>query len=389
MPPQQQQSTFVQLCRTAKIPVIAPAQRLQFLQDAGVTGSDGLASKPLAERCAALQWARDSLLSAVDPDTWPTLLPPALLVLLQGLYVLPPHKGSAPPPSIHRRLADIITTYTPDGPSAAGPAAPLNSRQPPIAHPPPPSGVINITRNDGPDGSAPPAHPPQPPPAAVGGGGGAFSPNSSPGKRKWLMHDELLAALPADVYQALDMAAGMPYKSRVKLQESCRKGDMANLLDRTTSAAFSHQTLLSLSDGAHFDPLKRGLALAGAGRSATVPWAPGQSLSDTVTRDAHLRTLRECWQEALPEFAADGELSGSHVENLWRGATFIFTVRAARSATWGVPEVEEACNAQLTSLPAYRSAVASVINRAARAYTGADIPRAVNRAYLQFFLPFK
>ena len=188
------------------------------------------------------------------------------------------------------------------------------------------------------------------------------------------MHDELLAALPADVYQALDMAAGMPYKSRVKLQESCRKGDMANLLDRTTSAAFSHQTLLALSDGAHFDPLKRGLALAGAGRSATVPGAPGQTLSDTVTRDAHLRTLRECWQEALPAFAADGELSGSHVENLWRGATFIFTVRAARSSTWGVPEVEEACTAQLASLPAYCSAVASVINRVARAYTGADIP---------------
>ena len=124
------------------------------------------------------------------------------------------------------------------------------------------------------------------------------------------------------------------------------------------------------------------------GCSVTVPGAPGQTLSDTVTRDAHLRTLRECWQEALPAFAADGELSGSHVENLWRGAHFILTVRAACSTTWGVVEVEEACNEQLSSLPAYRSAVASVINRVARAYAGADIPRAVNRAYLQFFLPF-
>jgi hypothetical protein len=34
-----------------------------------------------------------------------------------------------------------------------------------------------------------------------------------------LMHDELLAALPADVYQALDVAPGMPYKPSVKLQE--------------------------------------------------------------------------------------------------------------------------------------------------------------------------
>ncbi len=104
------------------------------------------------------------------------------------------------------------------------------------------------------------APPPQPPPNTSGGA------NTLPGKRKWLMHDELLAALPADVHQALDMAAGMSYKSRVKLQESCRQGDMANLLDRTTSAAFSHQTLLALSDGAHFDPLKRGLAFVGAGR---------------------------------------------------------------------------------------------------------------------------
>ena len=113
------------------------------------------------------------------------------------------------------------------------------------------------------------------------------------------------------------------------------------------------------------------------------PRAPGQTLSDTVTHDTHLHTLRECWQEALPAFASDGKLSGSHVENLWRGAHFILTVRAARLATLGAAEVEEACNTQLSSFPAYSSAVASVINRVARAYAGADIPRAVNRAYLQ------
>ena len=107
-----------------------------------------------------------------------------------------------------------------------------------------------------------------------------------------MMHDELLAQLPPDVYQALDMALGMSYKARVKLQESCKRADMANLLDRTTAAAFGHQTLLALADGAHFDPLKRGIALAGAGRSAAASGAPGHSLSDDVTRDAHLRTLR-------------------------------------------------------------------------------------------------
>ena len=93
------------------------------------------------------------------------------------------------------------------------------------------------------------------------------------------MHGELLAQLHPDVYQALDMASDMPYKSRVKLQESCRRGDMANLLDRTTLTAFSHQsrrrqTLLALSDGVNFDPVKRGLALAGNGRAAATPDGP-------------------------------------------------------------------------------------------------------------------
>jgi hypothetical protein len=163
------------------------------------------------------------------------------------------------------------------------------------------------------------------------------------------MHDDLLARLHADVYQALDMASGMSYKARIKLQDSCKWADMANLLDLTTSAAFSHQTLLSMADGAHVDPPKRGLALAGAGRSAAVTGAPDQllSLAETVSRDAHLRTLREHWIDALPAFSSNGELSSSHVNNLWGGVHFIMTVRAAQSATWGVPEVEEACNQPL------------------------------------------
>ena len=379
-------TTFVQLCRVANITTVPANQRLQVLQDAAITSLDGLSAKQLAERCAALSWARDSLQNSVDPDTWPALLSPALSAYLQGLYVLPPHKGTQPAPSLHRRLANMVAQYTPeDG----------------VANPPanPPDG-INIGRPDGHgDGAAPqqpqqqqPQQQQQPPthlPAPTGGTcGGPTSQSPQTGKRKWMMHDELLAQLPADVYQALDTASGMSYKARVKLQDSCKRADMANLLDRTTSAAFGHQTLLSLADGAHFDPLKRGIALAGAGRSAAVPGAPGQSLSDTVTRDSHLRTLREHWNDALLAFPSDGELSGTHINNLWSGIHFIMTVRAARSATWGVPEVEEACAQQLSSLSSYRSDVASVIARVAQAYTGVEITRAVNRAYLQFFLPF-
>jgi hypothetical protein len=37
------------------------------------------------------------------------------------------------------------------------------------------------------------------------------------------------------------------------------------------------------------------------------------------------------------------------------------TMRAPRSATWGVPEVETACRQQLADLPAYRTAIATVV----------------------------
>ena len=53
-------------------------QRLQFPRDAATLASEGLSAKSLTERCAALPWARDSLQNSADPDTWPTLLTPAL-----------------------------------------------------------------------------------------------------------------------------------------------------------------------------------------------------------------------------------------------------------------------------------------------------------------------
>ena len=192
------------------------------------------------------------------------------------------------------------------------------------------------------------------------------------------MHDDLLnllTQLPADVYQALVMSSGMSYKARIKLQDSCRRGNMANL-SLWQSARPQRQpsaTRPSLADGAHFDPPKRGLALAGAGRPAAVAGASGQTLSNTVTREAHLRTLRDQWTDALPAFATDTELSCSYVNKLWNGVNFIMTIRAARASTWGVREVEDACvpRQQLASLPGpasgYWSDVVSVVSRVATA----------------------
>jgi hypothetical protein len=45
----------------------------------------------------------------------------------------------------------------------------------------------------------------------------------------------------------------------------------------------------------------------------------------------------------LPSLASHAELSSIQINHLWSGVTFVMTVRAARSATWGVPEVEAAC----------------------------------------------
>jgi hypothetical protein len=50
--------------------------------------------------------------------------------------------------------------------------------------------------------------------------------------------------------------------------------------------------------------------------------------------------------------------------------------------------VESACRQQLADLTAYRASVAAVIARVSSAYTGGDVARSVNRAYLLFFLPF-
>jgi hypothetical protein len=203
------------------------------------------------------------------------------------------------------------------------------------------------------------------------------------------MHTELHKLLPPDVYSALDMSSGMEATARAKLQRTCRDLDLAAVLDPATSAAFSHQTSLTLSEGSYFDAAKRGLALAGVGRSASA--SPNASLvfAETIGRDTYLRSLREHWTSMRPSFAdSSSELSSSDVDRLWSAVTFILTNRAARAATWGVPEVAAACQAQLAAVPAYRSSVAVAITRMAATFDRAAAARTVNRAYITFFTPF-
>jgi hypothetical protein len=87
-----------------------------------------------------------------------------------------------------------------------------------------------------------------------------------------MMHEQLSRILPEPVYNALDATAGLSATERAKVLSACKKNDLGILLDSTTSAAFGHQFSLALHwhEGAHFDAVKRGLALAAAGRSAVV-----------------------------------------------------------------------------------------------------------------------
>ena len=372
-------NTFAKICAAAKIPVPAAAERPQFLADAGVATAAGTHTRELAEPCAALAWARASLVRQDDPTTWLTSLPAAVHPTLMALYPLPPHRGpSAAPPDVVR-LASVIDLYAP----ASAPSPPI-----PPAAPAGGSGTINTGRppaGGSGGGALPPAAPPTAAPPAPTPASSGVPP--APALPKPLLHDDLAALLPPSVYHALDATSGMPPEKRAKFQESCRKSSLSTVLDWTTSPPFGHQANLFLAKGTHFDPVKRGLAFALAGRSACAD-ASASSLTDTMTCDAHLRLLREQWTTMLPALAADAELSSTHVNNLWAGATFVMTLRAARSAAWGVPEVEAGCRAQLAGLPAYRTAIATVLSRVSSAYTGAEAARSINRAYLQFFLPF-
>ncbi len=114
-----------------------------------------------------------------------------------------------------------------------------------------------------------------------------------------MMHDELHALLPDAVYSALDSNAHLPADKRFKLQEACKKSSTSALFDPATGAPFGHQLQLSLAEGAHFDPVKRGLAFAIAGRSAGVETINSASLFEATGRRSVLLEFRNHWSSTI------------------------------------------------------------------------------------------
>jgi hypothetical protein len=365
--------TFVKLCAEAGVTLpTVKAERTAFLVNSGVIFSDAINVRELAELVATLAWAQHSLASNDDPDSWPITLPESLLGRLLSLYPIPPQRASpGPPASDASRMAAAIAFYAPSppqqGPPPAAPQAPLQGQ------------LINTARADAAPGIPPPvsvsAGPPAPPPPA-----------KLPGKR--LMHEELSRSLPAVVYHAFDVSSHLTADKRSKLLAACKTNDPSVLLDGTNSAAFGHHFSLVLTDGDHFDAARRGLALAAAGRSAAITAdAVGSSL-DASRRNSLHQEFRDQWKLIAAALPLHTELSGTMVNQLWSAVTYVMTIRADRSATYGIPEIEADCRRQLAELGPYRSAIAVAVARTTDYSDHVSGPHPINVAYLHLFLPF-
>jgi hypothetical protein len=374
--------SFEKLCKSAqpKIVVPAKAQQLKFLADSGITSSPNAPGRELNERCAALEWARASLSAGDDPDSWSTTLDASLHPTLLGLYLLPPHREAGAAPSNFARLASTIAMYDPTSTAASGAPSSASGNAASSAA----SGTINTLR--------PPPHGSASAPTSSGAGAQAQQmapPQASPGgpqKRPFaMMHDELAAVLPAEVYHALDTASHMEPEKRVKFHAACKNSTVTTLLDNTVSAAFGHQVLLTLAEGQHFDPIRRGRALAIAGHSAP---SGNAAYNELLSRETHLQGLQKQWPALFAALQSDHEIASTLVNNLWSCVTFVFTLRAARATHWNCQEVEDACRHQLDALPAYRSAISNNAARLAAVYDAPENARQVNKHYAAFFLPF-
>jgi hypothetical protein len=331
------------LCKDHKNAIPSCNDRLAFLANAEIPAPSPATNPALNERCATLAWVRRAVSTNIDPDTWPTLIDGSLLPCLSAQYALPPARAADCPISDFARLARAVTVYFPDDPAAVGPAQqpqpqlppqpPPRTLQPPQLQPQhqqPPTRAGPTIRTAGTSPPPQAAAPsiiviPDPPTWPLTGS-----------KRKaWMMCNELSQCLPEAVYSALDTTVGLSAADLTKVLSACKKNDIGSLLDNTTFAAFCHQFIPALHDGAHFDVAKRGLALAAAGRSAH---ASSQNLSavfDLLTRDVFFIRLKSSWPPIEQSFRLPTELSGTAVNILWNGVSVVFQLCASRAESWG------------------------------------------------------
>ncbi len=77
------------------------------------------------ERAASLVWLRQAVANNIPPDTWSSLLAPALLTDVRGLFPIPPAKAGADPAKTNlHHLARVFAPFMPHDPPV-GTAPPL------------------------------------------------------------------------------------------------------------------------------------------------------------------------------------------------------------------------------------------------------------------------
>ncbi len=76
-----------------------------------------------------------------------------------------------------------------------------------------------------------------------------------------------------------------------------------------------------------------------------------QGLSNQVNSGMKWRRDIRYLRPRRRSFCDAYEISSTNVSRLWDGVTFIMQARAARSLSWGCPEVATACQEQLDALP--------------------------------------
>ena len=393
-------STFVEACSASgyDLPDTLPDLK-QLLVDAQTADQSVKRNRAqLEERCAALVWARKFLESNADAGVAWAALPAGLQLELRSLYPIPPYKGSGPPPSAFALLADQIVTFTPAG-AAVFPQAGASGRS--SIH----AAGIDTARPGGAQGMAPPPPqqptplqstqqqplqlPPQPSPPQLAPQ--SFTPALASRKRPtWMMHDALEAALPHAVYRVLDNYSHLDIERKKKIKTAVSDASGSSLWDPCSSAPFSHQYILQHIKGEPWCSLPRGMALAAAGRSICVDGLGNVDCAalerDAMLDDAVLQVHRNRW-EAIP-WNSSAEIGASSVANCWAAVSMILRRRALRSAQWGCPEVQAACEEQFRQVDVYQSQVSSAITVITSSLPSAEQGRARNKQILTFFYPF-
>jgi hypothetical protein len=195
----------------------------------------------------------------------------------------------------------------------------------------------------------PPAAPPQPQP-----------PSKVRKRPHYMCSNDLLNALPAEVYTTLDASSHLEITVRAKLHKSIESSGLANQLDLAVAAPFGYQTSLQHSRGAPWNPLARGLALALTGRYVHVDATGSVDSDDQDEVEAHrhpvIERLRSQWQAMLPTWSSDHKTSLTDVGHLWHGVTWVWRERARNTTRWMCPEVLAGCvrqvrNSDRTPLP--------------------------------------